>query len=340
MSINYFLYKINKKCWTELVSYWKTTKQLYIGSHKKSIMKKNDICLIYIIDKKNDGFICILNIISDQLSIQNKICFNITYFILPKPIHIDTIDPNISMLDTYINKKHFMAKYVRLYLVFNSINAIIGKTIYDILNGNNSNSNNSNNISIEQNISVNRNNRISYFDDTDDNISISSKENNIECIDIQSNSSHNDNSIDNIDSIDNISDNISVSSETSIEINKYGIIPILIELCENAINEFMDVRCVEADIIYSHLFNCDKCDITNNNSNTIIFKLRDIWKDMDISYKEIDTSYDEYSNTMTAYQSLHKYTSDRHTNNIKLLNIIDQDDIYNNCLLLECNITE
>jgi len=340
MSINYFLYKINKKCWTELVSYWKTTKQLYIGSHKKSIMKKNDICLIYIIDKKNDGFICILNIISDQLSIQNKICFNITYFILPKPIHIDTIDPNISMLDTYINKKHFMAKYVRLYLVFNSINAIIGKTIYDILNGNNSNSNNSNNISIEQNISVNRNNRISYFDDTDDNISISSKENNIECIDIQSNSSHNDNSIDNIDSIDNISDNISVSSETIIEINKYGIIPILIELCENAINEFMDVRCVEADIIYSHLFNCDKCDITNNNSNTIIFKLRDIWKDMDISYKEIDASYDEYSNTMTAYQSLHKYTSDRHTNNIKLLNIIDQDDIYNNCLLLECNITE
>lgn len=337
MSINYFLYKINKKCWTELVSYWKTTKQLYIGSHKKSIMKKNDICLIYIIDKKNDGFICVLNIMSDQLSIQNKMCFNITYFILPKPIHIDTIDPNISMLDTYVNKKHFMAKYVRLYLVFNSINAIIGKTIYDILNGNNSNSNN---ISIEQNISVNRNNRISYFDDTDDNISISSKENNIECIDIQSNSSHNDNSIDNIDSIDNISDNISVSSETIIEINKYGIIPILIELCENAINEFMDVRCVEADIIYSHLFNCDKCDITNNNSNTIIFKLRDIWKDMDISYKEIDASYDEYTNTMTAYQSLHKYTSDRHTNNIKLLNIIDQDDIYNNCLLLECNITE
>jgi len=84
-----------------------------------------------------------------------------------------------------------------------------------------------------------------------------------------------------------------------------------------------------------HILNCGDCDFTDNGN--ILIKLANLWKKSDIYYLEVDSDQDEYQQAMDSYYNLtnHNPFGKVKRSTIRLLNIIEMDSIYNNCMIIE-----
>ena len=186
----------------------------------------------------------------------------------------------------------------------------------------------------------NKNSKISYNSDNTDN---SDNNNNTDNSDNNNNTdnSDNNNNSDNSDNTDNSdNDNKPVDDE-----NKFGIIPIMIELCKEF--KFPNIKydkkkysnlknpSIDEKIKYfkKHLLDCEKCNITNNNNkelaNYIITAKISFQEHLKVSC-DLEEGIEKYQNALK-YDS---YGYDLDINNMKVNYINDNENIYNNCLLI------
>ncbi len=129
------------------------------------------------------------------------------------------------------------------------------------------------------------------------------------------------------------------------EINKNGLIPIMIELCKKfkfpeikydkkKYNNFNNPDIVEKCKYFKrHIFECEKCNIINNNNNDLSYLV----KDSKISFREFKYTDPELDESIDRYQMCNKFDGfgyDVDEINIKINYITDEDNIYNNCILL------
>ena len=315
----FWIYVIINKLWIDYYEYLQNNKQMYISTGKYSSVKKNDMVIIYAKQKckYKSGFTAIVQIKSDQIinsansdktRIQifndknlNKFCFQ-----------IDTVMflPKLILLDDIKNhlekisgtKMNSITKYVLHDFVFNPIDNSIGQSI------------------------INR-----LFDIFEDNST-----------DNELSDAFTNDSIDTIDTIDTI-ETISESSndqESEDEMYNFGNIPIMVILCDEA-KDSLSEDDNEINIIYNHLTKCKNCDITDNNSGNVLFKLLSNWKKMEIVFINIESDSDEFLRALKAYHSIKKYFNNQtYEHSIRLINITNNTTIYNGSILIESYFEE
>ncbi len=129
------------------------------------------------------------------------------------------------------------------------------------------------------------------------------------------------------------------------ENNKNGLIPIMVELCKkfefptikydkkqytNNNNPDITEKC---KYFKKHILKCQKCNIVNNNKSELTYLLQDakVWyKEFKYTDPELDESIDKYQ-TCSNFDC---FGYDVDEVNIKLNYITDEDNIYNNCILV------
>jgi hypothetical protein len=129
------------------------------------------------------------------------------------------------------------------------------------------------------------------------------------------------------------------------ENNKNGLIPIMVELCKKF--EFPTVKydkkqytnnnnpdiTEKCKYFKKHIVKCEKCNIVNNNKSELSYLLQNakVWfKEFKYTDPELDESIDKYQSC----SNFDGFGYDVDEINIKLNYITDDDNIYNNCILL------
>lgn len=304
----FWIYVTTSKLWKELEDYIEKNTEMFISTFKYPYVTKGDIVLIYSknkIDKSKTGFVCITQIISDQIDNSsgkikifsdknlNLFCYQIKPVIfLPQIIKIDDILPYINNIDTFKNKTSFIVNYLKYDSIFKQLDHKLGNTISE-----------------------------SFFDINPESISF------------EDNKNEPDEIISDDESQLDSSDKNTIDQKKNH--NDKGNIPLMVILCPKALDKLVCEPDNESNIIYDHLLNCKVCDVTDNGN--IQAKLINIWKDSDISYLETDSDQDEYKLALDSYYNLknHNPFDDDEKPTIRLLNIIEQGNIYNDCMIIE-----
>ena len=310
---NFWIYVTTIKLWEKFKN------SNMIATSKDSTVEKDDIIIIYI---RGSGFICIAQIGSEKIDNSdgkikifadknlNQYCYQIQNYVFLKTIKMRDVISKINEMNIYK-----FNKYVRGDSVFNSISYSLGYDIVKI-------------ILID----------LAEFIDNepksdDDQKKIPKKNISKKKIINKRKISNNNKKISNKNNIDN--NNIPDKNNVSSEQNNKGNVPIMIVLCQRGLDELLREPDNESKVIFDHMFNCDECDITDNGE--IRTKLFINWYKSTIEYSEVDSKDEKFNEALDAYHNLRKYTSSNDTTNskIKLLNIIEQDHLYNNCMLIE-----
>jgi len=366
---NFWIYVTTAKLWKDLEYHFENNIDMYISTYKYSYVSNGDIIVIYSKDKTSPsktGFVCVVQVKSDQIDNLsgkiniysdknlNKYCFHVeTCVFLPKLVKIDDIVPYITV-DSFKSKKSFTGKYLRYDSVFNKIDQDLGNNIV-----------NSFFELTPDSISFEDNQRSEFIDESSDDVSHINIENDtsiddqIENFDDDTNNCNRDPKDSrlaksperNLGNPDHQKDSGNKSRKKSkggmkkdepkcnednnINNEQLGNIPVMIVLCKKSLNELISEPDNEPNILYNHLLNCNICDVTDNDN--IRIKLLNLWKDSDILYLETDSEKDEYNSALNAYHNLknHNPFGDIDKPTIRLLNIIEEGNIYNNCMLIE-----
>lgn len=323
---NFWIYVTTTKLWNDLKEHLENNTDMFISTFKYSYVGSGDIIIIYSKDKisSKTGFVCVaqnkynqidnssnkINIFSDKNL--NKYCYQIeTCIFLPKLIKIEHIVPYLSGVESFKNKRSFTSKYLRYDSIFNKIYYDLGyrivKSFFEL---------NPDSVNFEDNQDE------EYIDNNSDISQINS--------DIKSDNK----SLHDQDDPDNLSDNQNSNSKGT-DTNEFGNIPIMIVLCPRSLDKLVCEPDNEGNILYDHLLNCNICDVTDNGN--IKTRLLNLWEGSDISYLEVDSSQDEYISALNSYYHLknHNPFGEVDKSTIRLLNIIEQNNIYNNCMLIE-----
>lgn len=108
-----------------------------------------------------------------------------------------------------------------------------------------------------------------------------------------------------------------------------GNIPMLVILCDNIEN-------LQLESLMSHIFDCDECDKTDNDS--ILIKLYKTWKSSDITFYKVKQSHARFEDIFFHYLNGKKYyNSDDDASEIEVFYVID--GFYKHCLLIHYNIS-
>ena len=142
------------------------------------------------------------------------------------------------------------------------------------------------------------------------------------------------------DLVENVENEIETTDnvESDIKINDDGNIPFLIVLCNLALEGIQEDSDKAAEILFNHVYDCDACDITDNGE--VRLKLLPIWKNLEFEYDDVDSNYPELTAALAAYHSMNRYNpfNCNDSPKIKILNIAEQDNLYNECILIVSNI--
>ena len=103
----------------------------------------------------------------------------------------------------------------------------------------------------------------------------------------------------------------------------------MIDLCKTY---KYDKKKTNADHIINELLNCNKCTITNNNKIDLRYILSQK-KDFKINFEITD--FNEIEHIYDKYISLEKTKFKKKKNTINIYYILDKDNMYNNCVLIE-----
>jgi len=127
--------------------------------------------------------------------------------------------------------------------------------------------------------------------------------------------------------------------------NKNGLVPIMIELCKKF--EFPVIKydkkkynvhnnpdiIEKCNYLKKHVITCDKCNIINNNKLDLSYLLNE----SKISFKEFQETNAELDEAIEKYQNCQKFDGfgyDLDKIHIKINYITDNQNIYDNCVLL------
>lgn len=317
----FWIYVTTIKLWNDLQNHLENSNDMYISTFKYSYIESGDIIIIYAKDKISStktGFVCIVQTKSKQIDNSlrkikifldknlNNYCYQLeTIIFLPTLIKIDDIIPYINTIDSFKNKRSFTINHLKYDSVFNKIDQNMGRELVK-----------------------------SFFELNPDSVSF---EDNQE----KQHSENTSESYENINIDNKINDNSNKTQNVYDEIiQDTGNVPILIVLCKDSLNKLIMNPDNESNILFDHLLNCNICDVTDNDN--IKTKLLNLWKDADISYLEVDSDQNDYTVALDHYYNLKKHNpfGDIDKPNIRLLNIIEQNNIYNNCMIIESYFPE
>ncbi|AYV83585.1 MAG: hypothetical protein Hyperionvirus9_2 [Hyperionvirus sp.] len=94
-----------------------------------------------------------------------------------------------------------------------------------------------------------------------------------------------------------------------------------------------------SDVIYDHLFDCDDCDVTDNsNNNSLRIRLLKVWKEdgTEVMYEEVDGENEDLESALNSYYCSECFNpfGEVEGAKIRLLNIIEEDHMYNESVLV------
>ena len=303
--------------WADLKRHFEHSEDMFISSSRESCVKKGDIIFVYeknIIASKK-GFVCIVQTKTAQIkNIKykifpdqnlNKYCFGVDTVSIFDKVMINDINGPLCSIESYKNKASFAIRFLKYDSIFTALNNDIGYCLLEnILR------------------------HLETLPDIDDEEHEKDPHNQTDPLTEGS------------DDSTEVSVNANANDQTTEVEIEYGNIPVMVVLCEKALNSIVNEPDNEPSVIHDHMINCKACDITDNGN--CIPKLLQIWNETTIIYEEGDSNYDELTNCLESYYSLKKFnpSTNLKTSQIKLLNIIDQDHIYNNCMIILSYISE
>jgi hypothetical protein len=322
---NFWVYVTTSKLWTELENHLQNSQKMFISTFKYPMVTNDGVLLVYIKGKAlKVGFACVMQVKGDRIDNSsgeikiftdlnlNAYCYQIeTVVFLPSLIKIDDIVTHLDSIESFKNKKSFSGKYLRFDSIFNQIDNDLGSAIMGNL------------FKIVQQapapVPNNKNTRKQKVEGRGKQGKKKKEEADPNEIN-QGKHEVDPNEIDN-----------SVCT---------GNVPVMVVLCQAALNKLVSEPDNEPNIVYDHLMDCNQCDVTDNGD--IKVKLISRWSTSDISYLEVDSKQDEYTSSINAYHNIKRHNpfGDVDKCTIRLLNIIELGNTYNDCMILESYFPE
>lgn len=333
---NFWIYVTTINLWHNLKKHFENNTEMFISTFQHSNVVNGDIIIIYVKDKNKSGFVCMTQTKSNQIenfsgkvkifsdNNLNSYCFQIeTCIFLPNLVKIKNISPYLSDIKSFKNNQNFSSKYLKCYYTFNKLDYDLGYNIIKSLFQLNPIS-----------VSFERDENDINIEKTTNNKNIKSKNN----TKLKKNNTKSKNNTklnnDTKKLKNNNPENNNLKNNDTNNFTNNGNIPIMIVLCAKSLDQLLNEPDNESNVIYDHLLNCNVCDVTDNDN--VKAKLLNLWNSSNISYFEVDSTHEEYISALDSYHNLRNYNPFEQVDkpSINLLNIIEQNNIYNNCMLI------
>ena len=331
----YWVYATTPTLWTELKNHLERNEadSMYISScqyydpkHKHHSVKEGDVIFIYTkATAPKTGFVCVAQVASPMIDNEaagstitvyadqnlNRCCYRLVSVMMFDPIKLNSV---IGDLPDVRSKQEFSGKYLKLTTVFNLFPHDSGDRLL-------------------ANIISCCPEQVAFDEVSRDSVSDSGSVA----------SGHGTGAGDgDMDGETATETEPAPEAEAPVVVNMEGmIIPMMIVLCQRALNSVVSQPDQEGEVIYEHLLNCRSCDVTDNGDSRARLLLS--WSRATVEYSEVDSNHDEFKGSLIAYHGL---TESAPTNVVpgtplvKLLNIIEEGNLYNNCMLVQAYLPD